>query len=62
MIGENDPLLDSLFGGNFNGLAIPPGGLVRVHMTLSMVEGVYIEEGDILDELGQQNEKHKGGY
>ena len=41
MIGEYDPLLDSLFGGNFNGLAIPLGGLVRMHMTLSMVEGVY---------------------
>ena len=49
MIGEYDPLLDSLFGGNLNGLAIPLGGLVRMHMTLSMVEGVCIEEGDILD-------------
>ena len=42
VIGEYDPLLDSLVGGNFNGLAIPPGGLVRMHMTLSMVErGMY---------------------
>ena len=40
MIGEYDPLLDSLVGGNFNGLAIPQGGLVRMHVTLSMVEGV----------------------
>ena len=37
MIGEFEPLLDSLVGGNFNGLAI---GLVRMHMPLSMVEGV----------------------
>ena len=61
MIGEYDPLLDSLVGGNFNGLAIPPGGLVRMHTTLSMVEGVCIEKGDILDELGQQTDRHEGG-
>ena len=61
MIGEYDPLLDSLVGGNFSGLAIPLGGLVRMHMTLSMVEGVCIEEGDILDELGQQTDRHEGG-
>ena len=35
--------------------------LVRMHTTLSMVEGVCIETGDILDELGQQTDRHKGG-
>ena len=42
MTGECEPLLGSLVGGNFNGLAIglPPGGLVCMHMTLSMVVGV----------------------
>ena len=42
VIGEYEPLLDSLVGGNFNDLAIPPGGLVRMHISLSMVErGTY---------------------
>ena len=33
LIGEYEPLLESFVGGNFYGLAIPPGGLVLFHMT-----------------------------
>ena len=40
MIGEYEPLLHLRVGGNFNGLAIPPGCLVCMH-TPSMVEGIY---------------------
>ena len=45
MIGEYEPLLDSLVGRDFNDLAIPPGAVAWfacMHMTLSMVEGVYM--------------------
>ena len=32
LIGVYEPLLESFVGRNLNDLAIPPGGLVRLHM------------------------------
>ena len=51
LIGEYGPIMESLVGGNFNGLAIPPTGVVRLQVHDAM-HGMSEENEERLEELG----------
>ena len=54
LIGEHEPFLESLVGGNVNGFTIPPGGLqgsLAHDAILTLSEG----SEERLEELGQLN-------